>query len=130
MCYGNSDNNLERSLWFALTSTEYIAITQGMSIIKVTIGDQLQCLAGKTYEFGTHRWSTRHMSKQYDILESVLENILEEPSLFTNQQYIMNIFSESKAILLPFRDFLQYKYEQNMHQCIRDGLVTSKLCLH
>ena len=49
MCYSNSDNNLECSVWITLTSTEYIAIMQGISIIKFTISHQIQYLVGKTY---------------------------------------------------------------------------------
>ena len=55
MCYGNSGNNLEHSLWIALASTEYIALTRGMSIIKFAISNQLRYLAGKTHEFTTYR---------------------------------------------------------------------------
>ena len=47
ICYGDTDNKLELSLWIALTSTEYIAVTRGMSIIKFAISDQLRYLAGK-----------------------------------------------------------------------------------
>ena len=54
MCYGNNYNNLERSLWIALASTEYIAVTRGMSIIKFAIDNQLRYLAGKTHEFATY----------------------------------------------------------------------------
>ena len=39
ICYGDTDNKLELSLWIALTSTEYIAVTRGMSIIKFAISD-------------------------------------------------------------------------------------------
>ena len=41
ICYGDSDNKLECSLWVALTSAECVAVTRGMSIVKFTISDQL-----------------------------------------------------------------------------------------
>ena len=53
------------------------------------------------------------MSKQYDILKIVLKSILDNTALFIDKEYMTDIFLESKAILLPFRDFIKYKYEEN-----------------
>ena len=128
--YGDADNKLERSLWVALTSAECIAATRGMSIVKFAISDQLRYLAGKTNELASYGWSARHMSKQYDMLEAALVDLIDNPSLFTNKQHIMGIFKESKAMLPPFGEFLKHKCEEKMQRCVRNGVVVPKICLH
>ena len=51
ICYGKIENKLERSLWIALTSIEYITVTHAISIVKFAISDQLQYLAAYAHEF-------------------------------------------------------------------------------
>ena len=113
-----------------MTSAEYIAVTRAMSIVKFAISDQLRYLEAYAHELSCYGWIARHMSKQYDILESVLEAILENTSLFINKDYMMDIFSETKAMLPPFRDYIKFKYEEKQHRCVRDGSSAPKMCLH
>ena len=49
-------------------------------------------------------------------------------SLFINKHYMMNLFSESKAILPPFQEFVMHKHEENQHRCVRDGSSSPKIC--
>ena len=69
-------------------------MTRVISIVKFTISDQLQYLAAYAHEFLCYGWSTRHMLKQYDILEIVLEGILDNIALFIDKEYMIDIFKK------------------------------------
>ena len=69
------------------------------------------------------------MSKQCDMLEAALEEIIDNPSLFPNKQHMMEAFKESKAMLPPFREFVKYECEEKMQRCVRNGSAVPKTCL-
>ena len=46
------------------------------------------------------------MLKQYNAVEAALEGIAEILSLLINQHCTISMSSESKAMLLPFREFV------------------------
>ena len=104
-CYDETEKKLEHSICVALSSTECIEVTRVMSIVKFAIRDQLRFLAACTHEFSHLGWSAMHMSKQCYIVESVLDEMLDASILFVSKEFMMNVFSESKAKLPLFRDF-------------------------
>ena len=64
MCYGETENKLEQSLFVALSSTDHIAVTLAIGIMKFAISDQLRHLEACTHEFSHLGWSVKHISKQ------------------------------------------------------------------
>ena len=55
--------------------------------------------------------------------------MLDSPSLVVRKEFTMNMFSESKEMLPPFRDFFKHKHEEKQHRCVRDDEITTNMCL-
>ena len=52
------------------------------------------------------------MSNQFDILEQALSDALEEPSLFTDEDFIMNIFNAAVDTTPEFAEFKQCNHDE------------------
>ena len=68
-------------------------------------------MAGKSHELGQYGWSVRSMGRMLDTLENSLVKVQEDPTLFTNEDYILNMFNEYRVEIDPFNEYLKYVYE-------------------
>ena len=120
---GNEGNILQENLFVIFTSLPMIALFRISSILHVAICIPMRWLAGNTHKMKDHNWSVRSMGRALDILESALEKILLDQSLILDRQFMMGIFDELRSELLPFDDFLKYKFEQQATRLL-GGLQT------
>ena len=51
------------------------------------------------------------MGRMLDTLENSLVKVQEDPTLFTNEDYILNMFNEYRVEIDPFNEYLKYVYE-------------------
>ena len=55
------------------------------------------------------------MGRMLDTLEDRLVKVQEDPSLFTNEEYILGIFNEYRNEINQFDEYLKYVYENKKH---------------
>ena len=89
--YGNKDNYFKDSLFVILKSTKFIATTRAMCILMVAASQPMRYLAQCSITFGSYRWSNRHMSKQFDVLEEHLLYLVDHPNNLFDRYFILNI---------------------------------------
>ena len=94
------DNILMRNLWCLLTSSEMVAQTRFYGVLYFAFCVPLRWLSGNTHEMLNYpvgvpkeqQWCAKSMNRVADHLLTVIEQIIEEPSLFLSKVYMMNIF--------------------------------------
>ena len=129
ICYSKVENISEKSIFVALSSSEFIAVARSMSMLKYSISDKLRYLVENTHTFYTYGWSARHMSKKQDVVETNLQNIEEYPTLFIHREHMMDSFSEAKIELPPPKNFLEDKFEKQQRKCVKDECASLNTCL-
>ena len=112
-----SDNILMRNLWVLLSSSEMVAQTRLYGIMYFSICVPMRWLSGKSHEMkdfpvgaspGDH-WCAKSMGKVADELLKKVEQIIELPSLFLSEMFMMSIFAPFAEELPPFKEYL-HKY--------------------
>ena len=98
------ENKLEASIFVCLSSVKMTRMLRAMIIISIEISEQMHWLSACAYELAKYNWSNRSVSRQFDILERGLSHMLEEPSLFTDEDFMMNIFKGASHVIPEFND--------------------------
>ena len=109
------DNILMRNLWCLLTSSEMVAQTRFYGVLYFVFCVPLRWLSGNTHEMLNYpvgapkekQWCAKSMNRVADHLLKVIEEIIEQPSLFLSETYMMNIFKIYMNELPPFAEFWQ-----------------------
>ena len=77
-------------------------------------------LAGKTEELAEYNFGYYDMGRVLDILEAAFEAIIEEPSKFLDEDYMMGLFSEIYEKVDPFDAYLAYMFEQKIGNVVEN----------
>jgi hypothetical protein len=113
-CVLTSDNKLQRSMFIILSSMEYIAQLRVASILFLSVVVPMRWLAGKTHELAHRGWGERSMGRAIDLLHTAFTDILEEPSLLLDYEFVMNIFQPLYNDLPEFEEFLEFYREDKV----------------
>ena len=103
---------LEKRIFVVLSSTKYVIVTIATSILNHTISDQIRYLVANMQDSNIYGLSTRHISYQYGVVEINLQNVEENQKLFIDIDFMIEIFSEAKLQLSPFKYFLEDAFEK------------------
>jgi hypothetical protein len=74
----------------------------------------MRWLAGKTHELAHRGWGERSMGRAIDLLHAAFTDILEEPSLLLDYEFVMNIFQPLYNDLPEFEEFLEFYREDKV----------------
>ena len=91
--FTDKDNKLEESMCVCLSSVKMTGMLRAMSVVSIAISEQMHWLSAHAHEIAKYNWSNKSMSRQFDILEQALLDIVEEPSLFADKDFMMRIFN-------------------------------------
>ena len=75
-------------------------------------------LLAHTNDLEKFNWSNRNMSKQFYTLEQVLFDVLDEPSLCVDKDFMMNVLNAAAEIMPEFKEFCQHKYSEKTKRVI------------
>jgi hypothetical protein len=54
------------------------------------------------------------MGKALDIMESAFESIIDDPSKFLDEDFMMGLFTEITTKVDPFKAYLEYMFEEKL----------------
>ena len=91
-----------------------------LSILHIAICIPVRWLAGKTetlldYDFGYY-----DMGKALDIMESAFMEIIDDPSKFLDEDFMMGLFSEISDKVDPFKAYLEYMFEEKFGNVVEN----------
>ena len=111
-------NILEENMFIICSSVHMVALCRVYSIVFLAVILPMRWMAGKSHELGQYGWSVRSMGRMLDTLEDSLVKVQEDPSLFTNEEYILGIFNEYRNEINQFDEYLKYVYENKKHRTV------------
>ncbi len=109
---GTSDNILTKNLFITLQSVEIIAQLRVLSIFHVAITIPHRWLAGKCGDLDQYDFGLYDMGWCADLLESAFMEIVNNPSLYLNEDFVMGIFSPIATKVTPLADYLKFMFEE------------------
>eukprot|EP00956_Cyclotella_meneghiniana_P019144 scaffold32561_cov32-Cyclotella_meneghiniana.AAC.5 len=114
VCGTSGDGILATNLHIYLRSVEMVALLRVMSILHISICMPVRWLAGKTAELSDYDFGHCDMGKALDTLEAAFEAIIEDPSKFLDEDFMMGLFSEISDKVDPFKAYLEYMFEKKL----------------
>ena len=72
----------------------------------------MRWLSAHTYELDKHGCGNGSMSNKFNVLEQALLDVLEELSLFADEDFMMNFFNAVADAVTEFSEFKQCKYNE------------------
>eukprot|EP00956_Cyclotella_meneghiniana_P008423 scaffold11328_cov66-Cyclotella_meneghiniana.AAC.8 len=114
VCGTSGDGILATNLQIYLRSVEMVALLCVMSILHISICMPIRWLAGKTAELSDYDFGHYDMGKALDTLEAAFEAIIEDPSKFLDEDFMMGLFSEISDKVDPFKAYLEYMFEEKL----------------
>ena len=93
---------MEQSLFDVLSSFKMTDMLLGMLIISIEKSEQVRWLSAHAHELVKNNWRDRSMSKQFDITEKAFQDIIEYPSSFTDELFVMDVFSAAAYSIEEF----------------------------
>ena len=72
----------------------------------------MRWIAVKTQELKEDNWSVRYIGLVVDVLEDELMQIQEEPKLFLDQEFMMEIVSEISNQITKLEGFLLFYFQR------------------
>ena len=104
-------------------------ILRDMIITSISINEQMRWLSSHAHELAKYIWSDRNMARQCEILEKYLLDMLEEPSLFADKDFMMNIFKGASDVIPELKDFCMCKFGENTQKVIGSSSKVARYAL-
>ncbi len=111
-CLLSSNNLLQRSLFIVLGSMEMIAQLRVASILHLAVVIPMRWLAGNTHKLFEYGWGERSMGRAIALLHDAFVEIQGDGSLLLEEEFVMHIFASLYDKLLPFKEYLDYHFEE------------------
>ena len=112
---GKSDGILATKLYIMLRSVEVVALLRVLSILHLAVCMPTRWLAGKTHELADYDFGYYDMGKVLTCMETAFEAILDDPSLFLDEDFMLNtMFKEISDQVDPFAEYISHMYEQKV----------------
>ena len=109
---GKSDAILATKLFIMLRSSEVVAQFRVLSILYVSVCLPVRWLAGKCHELAEYNFGYYDMSTILTCLEQAFEAILDDPSLFLDEEFMMErMFEPITSKIPPLREYLEHIFE-------------------
>ena len=106
------DNILLRNLVVMMTSVEMVAVSRLFSILYISVILPMRWLAGKTPELAEYNWGPVSMGRALDTLHESMNEIIKQPKLILDEDYMMNIFKEYIDELPPFKKYWDFMFNK------------------
>ena len=132
----DASNGLQECLFIILRSTEMIAQFRFYSILHFSINLPLRWLAAHTHKLADEDWSIKKYGTAIDRVYEALLQILDDPTVFLDENFMMNIFKPLKLQALD--DYMTHIFEVKktqtlngkakgmLHKTIREELFNPK----
>ena len=126
---GKSDNILATKLFILLRSSEVVALLRVLSMLYISICLPIRWLAGKCHELKDYDFGYYDMGLVLTCMESAFEQILDEPELFFDEEFMMeNLFKTIVDKVDPLREYLTHMFEEKSAFDV-DGHATNDVLL-
>ena len=89
-------------------------MSQFFSIIHVSIVIPFRWLSGNTHKLSEYNWGARSMWQALDMLHTICTQLLNDIGLIHEETFMMHLLGELSAELPPFKEFLKYKFHDQM----------------
>lgn len=119
-CGTSGDGILATNLYLNFKSLEVIAQLRVFSILHIAICMPVRWLAGKTESLSHYDFGYYDMGKALDIMESAFMEIIDDPSKFLDEDYMMGLFSEISEKVDPFKAYLEYMFEEKLGNIVEN----------
>ena len=108
----NTDNILQRSLFYTLQSIEMIALLRVLSILHISVCLPTRWLTGNTQDLAKFGFGLHDMARVADMLETAMEVVANDGSKMLDEDFIMNIFQDIVDQVDPFKEYLDFIFEE------------------
>ena len=119
-CGTSGDGILATNLYLNFKSSEVIAQLRVLSILHIAICMPVRWLAGKTESLLDYDFGYYDMGKALDIMESAFMEIIDDPSKFLDEDFMMGLFSEISDKVDPFKAYLEYMFEEKFGNVVEN----------
>ena len=115
------ENILKRNLFTLMSSSEMVAQTRFYGIMYLAFCVPLRWLAGKTHELADYpegappegQWGTKSLVRVADHLVDVIDELIEDPSLFLSETHMMGLFKIFLDELPLFQEYWDNFFVKN-----------------
>jgi hypothetical protein len=97
VCGTSDDGILATNLYINFRSIEVVALLRVLSILHNSICMPIRWLAGKTESLSNYDFGYYDMGRTLDIVETAFMKIIDDPSKFLDEDFMMGLFSEISA---------------------------------
>jgi len=111
-CLLSSDNLLQRLLFILLGSMEMIAQLRVASVLHLAVVIPMRWLAGNTHKLVEYGWGERSIGRAIALLHDAFVEIQGDGSLLLEEEFVMHIFASLCDELPPFKEYLDYHFEE------------------
>ena len=115
-------NILEENLFMLLSSVHIVALFRSFTMCFISVVLPVRWLAGKTHELSDCNWGVRSMGRVIDMLETKMMEIQQNSSLFTNEDFMMNLFSELVFELPSLQEYLEHMFHKKRQHRVLNNL--------
>ena len=99
---------LQQNLFIIMSSLEMISTSRLFAILNVAICMTVRWLDGNTRNLAHHNWGDWSIGRVFEILHTVLNNILDDITLIHEKSTMMFIFQDIVELLTEFKALLVY----------------------
>ena len=90
-----NDNLLQTSFYITLRLVEMVALLRVLSILHIAVCMPVRWLAGNTENLAQYDFGAVSMGRTLDMLEDAFVKIFSDGALLLDEDFVMNIFSDS-----------------------------------
>ena len=91
-----------------------IVVSRFFSIIHVSVIIPFRWLSSNTHKLSEYNWGVRSMGQSLDMLHTTSTQLLNDIGLIHEETFMMHLFDEWSAELPWFKEFLKYKFHDQM----------------
>jgi hypothetical protein len=121
VCGTSGDGILATNLYMNFQSMEVVALLRVLSILHISICMPVRWLAGKTESLSHYDFCCYNMGRVLDIMETAFMEIIDDPSKFLDEDFMMGLFSEISTQVDPFKAYHEYMFEEKLSNIVENS---------
>mmetsp|Transcript_16339 Transcript_16339/g.35368 ORF Transcript_16339/g.35368 Transcript_16339/m.35368 type:complete len:195 (-) Transcript_16339:349-933(-) len=111
-CGLKSEAILQRKLYYMLRSVELVSLLRVLSILHIAVCLPSRWLSANTGDLQEYGFGYFDLGKMLDLFDDAFKEIMEDGSLFLDEDFMMKILDDLEIKIDPFKDYVEYMFEE------------------
>ena len=111
-CGLKSEAILQRKLYWMLRSVECVSLLHVLSILHIAVCLPTRWLSANTRDLAEYGFGYFDLGKMLDLFDDAFEKIMDDGSLFLDEDFMMKILEDLEIKIDPFKEYVAFMFEE------------------